>query len=97
MNLSANIPLRMNPTCKCNASTTRRLKQMRVLREKQTRALQSKCGGKSWSVDVIPTKECIAMWNELDETIEIIERLQRKKKSSDELFWFEEENRMYDI
>lgn len=65
---------------------------MRKIREKQTQAIKKVCAGKSISFDVIPSKECIIMWAELDETNTIIRQLREKIDSSKEedLYWFEE-------
>lgn len=86
----------VRPLATCNQSIQKRLSRMRKIREKQSQAIQRVCGGKSKSFDVIPSKECIIMWAELDETIKIIHQL-RDKIESEDLYWFEEEKRMYDV
>jgi hypothetical protein len=98
------IRFQMTPTCVCDGSKMKkRLKQMRRIHNKQLHALRSKCGRQSTTFNVISTKECDVMWREFDKTLAMIEKLQEAEKMNEEvdadakLFWFEEEERMYDI
>jgi len=58
----------------------KRLDTMRNLRDKQMKTIHEKCGSRSKSFDVIPTKECVILWSEFDETVNVIHRLRTKLK-----------------
>jgi hypothetical protein len=53
---------------------SKRLRNLQMLRDKQMTDIRKKCGSGSISFDVVPSKECIVLWSELEDTLTRIRR-----------------------
>jgi hypothetical protein len=80
-------------SCQCSSSRSKRLSRLREQRAKQIETIQKKCGNGSIAFDVIPSKECIVLWSELEETMASIHTLAHE----DMYFGLDAENRTYDV